>query len=108
MYILESKLLTGDKQRVFYARFIKVYIYIYIFFFLKKIRKYLKQGGVNSAVVNGRGDTPIHAFVRREDHAQSLDCLFTLFIYGEYDIDILNAEADTPLHLACKVNCGFI
>ena len=64
---------------------------------------YLKREGCDPYRRDDKGDLPIHAYVRRTD-PQRLGCLFAFLIYSDdYDIDAINKEADTPLHLACMV-----
>lgn len=49
------------------------------------------------------GETPLHAYVRRHDK-QKLQCLMTFLVHAEYDVDMVNKDGDSALHLACKVS----
>ncbi len=48
------------------------------------------------------GDAPLHAYVRRKDK-NKLDCLMAFLTDPKCDVDVVNEEGDSPLHLACKV-----
>ena len=69
---------------------------------MQKLLKYLSQNDVDVTAFDERGDMPLHAYVRRTDKCK-MDCLFTFLINAEYNVDALNKDSDTALHLACKV-----
>ena len=71
---------------------------------------YLTREGVKidpNVPYGEHGDTPLHAYVRRRDDKQNskLGCIMTFLINAPQgcDVDALNDEGDSPLHLACRV-----
>ena len=48
------------------------------------------------------GDAPLHYFVKRKDK-EKFKCLMTFLIYSKCDINMLNVDGQTALHLACQV-----
>lgn len=71
--------------------------------FSQKVLKYLGREGVDVSFRHN-GDTPLHAYVSRKDK-HKLDCLMTFLINApKCDVDMLNDDGNTALHLACKVS----
>ena len=68
---------------------------------LQKVLKYLGKKGIDSGFLHD-GDTPLHAYVRRQDK-HKMECLMTFLVHADYDVDMVNDDGDSPLHLACKV-----
>ncbi len=64
--------------------------------------KYLSTDGVDTGALQN-GDAPLHAYIRRRDK-QKQNCLMTFLIHAEHDVNLVNEEGDTALHLACKVS----
>ena len=67
----------------------------------QKVLKYLGKEGVDVGALHD-GDTPLHAYVRRRDK-NKLGCLMTFLINAKCDVNAVNKDGDSPLHLACKV-----
>ena len=52
---------------------------------------------------DSKGDAPLHSYVKRRDK-ERFDCLVTFLTYSKCDINYLNIDGQTALHLAYKVN----
>lgn len=63
--------------------------------------RYLGRDGVDTGFLHD-GDTPLHAYVKRQDK-QRMNCLMAFLIHAEYDVNMVNKDGDSALHLACKV-----
>lgn len=70
----------------------------------QKVQKHLKSLTDHNAV-NSDGDTLLHAYIRRKDKHKN-ECLLTLLVYGNCDVDKENAHGFTPLHIAAEVWVG--
>ena len=53
--------------------------------------------------LDSNGDAPLHCYVKRRDK-ERFNCLITFLIYSKCDINFLNIEGQTALHLGCKVS----
>ena len=49
------------------------------------------------------GDAPLHCYVKRRDK-EKFNCLITFLIHSKCDVNLLNIDGQTALHLACKVS----
>ena len=57
--------------------------------------------------LDSNGDAPLHSYVKRTDK-ERFDCLVTFLTYSKCDVNFLNIEGQTALHLACIVShCSF-
>ena len=64
---------------------------------------------MNANAVNANGDAPIHAIVKRKckrkaDRKEKVDLLLALFIHGDADVNLQNANGMTALHFTAEVN----
>ena len=70
---------------------------------LQKVRKHLSNLEDHN-VLNSDGDTLLHTYIRRKDKHKK-ECLLSLLVYGDCDVDAENKQGVTPLHLAAEVVC---
>ena len=52
--------------------------------------------------LDSNGDTPLHCFVKRKDR-EKFNCLIIFLIHSKCDVNLLNKDGQTALHLACQV-----
>lgn len=52
--------------------------------------------------LDSNGDAPLHYFVKRKDK-EKFKCLMTFLIHSKCNVNLLNVDGQTALHLACQV-----
>ena len=67
----------------------------------------LLRSEVDPDAADDKGDTPLHAYVKRKDK-NKFDCLMTLLIHSKCELDNPDEEGMTPLHLAAQVSKRFL
>jgi ankyrin repeat protein len=53
--------------------------------------------------LDSNGDAPLHYLVKRKD-GEKFKCLMAFLTYSKCNINMLNVDGLTALHLACQVN----
>ena len=63
----------------------------------------LLRSEVDPDAADEKGDTPLHAYVKRTDK-HKFECLMALLVHSKCDLDKPDQEGMTPLHLAAQVS----
>ena len=86
-----------------------VTIIIVLFCFLQELREALEKSTTKEMNAhNTEGHAPIHSLIKRscvteKEKLKRMDLLVTLLTYGDVEVDQMNSEGNTALHMAVMV-----
>ena len=75
---------------------------------LQELREALEKGETDPNSLNSEENAPIHSLVKKKakgkkNQKEKMHLLVTLLTFGDVDIDMLNGDGYTALHLAVQV-----
>jgi ankyrin repeat protein len=74
---------------------------------MQELKKLLTEFEVTDHdTLDSNGDAPLHCLVKRKDIRvrEKFNCLMTFLVYSKCNVNMLNVDGQTALHLACQVN----